>query len=108
MRVGGRAGFGMFGSPVFGWEGYAPERGPGIREFEANFGFSVADWAEEHYVAFLLFFGALMDKSQFAAAGNARGHEDQRAMGVDRESFSFLRKGLILRVRTGNTHSHLH
>src|SRR3981189_900500 len=98
----------MLWSPVFGWEGYAPEGRTGIGKFEANFGFAVTDWAQEHYVAFLLLFGALMDESQFAAAGNARGHEDQRAMGVNREGFSFFRERLVLRVRTGNAHGHLH
>src|SRR5271156_5153477 len=53
----GVAGFGMFGAPVFGREGYAPEGRARGQEFQAYFGFAVAHGAQKHHVAFFFFFG---------------------------------------------------
>lgn len=58
--MGGGAGFGMLRRPILWGEGYAPEGGAGVGEFEAYFGFAVAHGAQEYYVAFLLFFGAFV------------------------------------------------
>jgi len=106
--VGGVAGFGMFGGPVFGREGHAPEGGARSGEFEAYFGFAVAHGAEEHYMALFFFLGALMVHVEFAAAGDARGQQNERTVGVNGQGFRFFFEDLSCRVGPANADSYLH
>ncbi len=106
--MGGGAGFGVFGGPVFGGEGYAPEGGARVEEFQAYFGSAVADGAQENHVAVLFFLGAQVLQEKFAAAGNAGGHQNQGAVGVDGEGFCFFGEIISLGVVTTDANGNLH
>jgi len=98
----------VFGRPIFGGESDAPEGGARVRKFEADFSFAVADRAEKNDEAFLFFSRAFVREEQHAAAGDAGGHEDQGAVGVDGESFGGFGERLALRVTAADFHGDLH
>jgi len=59
-------------------------------------------------MAFLFFLRETMLQLHFAAAGDARLHEHQRAVRVDRQSGRFFLEFLALRVISANPYGDLH
>src|SRR2546423_2128409 len=106
--AGDAAGFGVAGGPIFGREGDAPEARARFDELEADFGFAAPHGAEEDYVAFLFFFGALVYEEKLTTAGYARFHRDQSAVGVDGESLRFFFDSSALSIIAVNAHAERH
>ena len=59
-------------------------------------------------MALLLFQGAVVKQMNLAAAGDARLHQDERAVGVDRQRGGFLGEILVFRIRAANADGDLH
>lgn len=106
--AGGGARVGMLGGPVFGGERYAPELRARLGKFQADFGFAVANGAEEHHVAFLIFFGHVVLHFEAASAGDAILERDQSAVGVDGQGVGLFLERFALRVFAADEYAHLH
>jgi hypothetical protein len=75
--------FGVFGGPVVGREGDAPESGGGFEECYADFGFAFGGWGDVNDADELLFEGVGVAAEDSLADFDAHGQEDQGAVGVD-------------------------
>jgi hypothetical protein len=102
------AGLGIFGRPIFGREGHAPELRAAGGKFQPNFGFIPAHRAEKRDITFLFFLGGVVPQHQQAAAGHARLQQNERAVGVDGQGVAFFIEGLALRVDAVDSNAELH
>ncbi len=102
------AGLRIFGRPIFGREGDAPELWTGRGKFEADFGFVAADGSEKNDGTFLFFRGALVLEEERTAAGEAGLQKDERAVGVDGERFGFFVEVGALGVFAAQANGDLH
>jgi len=102
------AGLGIFGRPIFGREGDAPELGTRRGKFEADFGFVAANRSEENDGTLLFFRGALVLEEEQAAAGEASLQKDERAVRVDGERFGFFVEVGALGVFAAQANGNLH
>jgi hypothetical protein len=75
--------FGVFGGPVVGWEGDAPEFGGGFEEFDADFGFAFGGGGDVHYADELFFEGFDVADQDFLVERDAHGEDQQGAVGAD-------------------------
>ena len=75
--------FWVFGGPVVGWEGDAPEFGGGAEEFDADFGFALGDGGDVDDTDELFFEGFGVTDEDFLVQRNAHGEREQCAVGAD-------------------------
>jgi len=102
------AGFRVFGRPVFGRKGDAPELRARGRKLETDFGLVATDGPEEYDLALLFLESFFVLKPDYAAAGKPRLQKDQSAVCTDGEGFGFLVEGPALGVRAAKTNGDLH
>ena len=88
--------FGVFGGPVVGREGDAPEFGGGSEECDANFGFALGGGGDVNDADELLFEGVGVAAEDSLADFDAHGQEDQSAVGVDGSGESVFRDVLAI------------
>lgn len=98
----------MSRGPIFRRKRNAPERRPRGGKFQTNFRFARSHRPQENYVAFLLFFRAIVFQVDHASAGDPRRKQDQRAVSIDRERFGLFLKWFSLRIISANAHGNLH
>lgn len=103
-----RAGLRIFWRPVFRRKSHAPERRARFGKLEADFRFARAHGAEENHVTLLFFLGPSVLQHHFTSAGHAGTDQDQGAVSVDGQRFSFFFEGMPLRVRSTNPDGDLH
>jgi hypothetical protein len=75
--------FGVFGGPVVGREGDAPEFGGRFQEFYADFGFAFGGGGDVNDTDELLFEGVGIAAKNFLAHFDASGYVDEGAVGAD-------------------------
>ena len=88
--------FGVFGGPVVGWEGDAPEFGGGFEEFYADFGFAFGGGSNVDYADELFFEGFGVADQDFLVERDAHGHEEQGSVGADVGGDGVFRDVLIV------------
>src|SRR5215469_6458811 len=103
-----RARFSVFGRPVFGREGHAPEVRAWRREFNADFRSAAAHWPKKRHVAFLFFSSLVVLHVNHVATDYPRVEQYQRAMSVDRKGFRSFFEIISLRILAANTDANLH
>jgi len=77
------ADFGVFGGPVVGREGDAPEFGGGLQEFDADFGFVFSGRGDVDDADELFLEGIWIAAKNFLADFDTRGYLDQGTVGAD-------------------------
>jgi len=75
--------FGVFGGPVVGREGDAPEFGGGLQEFDADFGFVFSGRGDVDDADELFLEGIWIAAKNFLADFDTRGYLDQGTVGAD-------------------------
>jgi hypothetical protein len=80
--------FGVFGGPVVGGEGDAPEFGGGFQEFDADFGLAFGGGTDVNDTDELLFEGIGVAAENFLAGFDPHGNLNQGSAGADVHSES--------------------
>jgi hypothetical protein len=75
--------FGVFGDPVVGGKGDAPEFGGGAEEFDADFGFGIGGGGDVDYADELFFEGFGITDEDFLVESYVCGKDEKGAVGAD-------------------------